>query len=647
MLVLLLQSVWLLAQTALDSADYDLWQLPNDTAKVNALNQRGIKLKNSEPKRSIKLGNAAVDIASKINDTKGEAEAHNIVGMAMFNSGDYNAALKEHQISRDLFVKINEKLGAATALFNMGNVFLKQGDMPGALNQFLEAAKICEAVNDKPKLAKAYNNIAVLHRKQGNLESAIEYNFKALGIRMQINDQQNISSSYNNIGSLFWEKKEFEKAIPYYEKAITYLLKNNDKKGLAVAYNNIGIMNRDMNRFEQALPWYEKAYKVREEIGDKSGMAISLVDIGTVMETRKRYDEAITYHTRGLKLAEEIGDKDIIKAAHIGLASAYSGSKKYQQAFEQMKLHDQIKDSLNNAGIRSELAEMQTKYETEKKENEIKLLNQEKQLKDVLVKEQELELERSKLIQIALGIAVLVILLAGLLVYNRYRTKQQLKLQELLLKQQELRNKAIIETEEKERIRIAKDLHDGVGQQLSALKMNMSAYESKQVDLPAKDSYDALVAMLDESIKELRTVSHNMMPNALLRSGLGSAVRDFINKIASTGLLKIDLNIVGLNERLESTTETVLYRVLQEIVSNIVKHAEASEISIQLIKHPKHLNIMVEDNGKGFDTNRLNEFSGIGLKNIISRIQFLNGQVEFDSAPGRGTTITIDIPINA
>jgi signal transduction histidine kinase len=151
--------------------------------------------------------------------------------------------------------------------------------------------------------------------------------------------------------------------------------------------------------------------------------------------------------------------------------------------------------------------------------------------------------------------------------------------------------------------------------------------------------------MVDDAVREVRSVSHNMMPNALIRFGLAKAVREFIDKIAATGALKVDLQIVGLNDRLESTTETVLYRVMQETVSNIIKHAAATTISIQLIKDDESLTMMIEDNGKGFDTKKISEFGGIGLKNIISRVEYLNGTVDFDSFPGRGTTVIVELDL--
>ena len=154
------------------------------------------------------------------------------------------------------------------------------------------------------------------------------------------------------------------------------------------------------------------------------------------------------------------------------------------------------------------------------------------------------------------------------------------------------------------------------------------------------------LSLMDDSVKEVRAVSHNMMPNTLIKLGLASAVREFITKLGNSPSLKVDLEIIGLDKRLDNQTETVLYRIIQEIVNNIIKHAKASQISMQLIKHDTELNIMIEDNGVGFDSTKINEFNGIGLKGIQTRVEFLNGNVHFDSMVGRGTTVIIDVPLS-
>jgi signal transduction histidine kinase len=233
------------------------------------------------------------------------------------------------------------------------------------------------------------------------------------------------------------------------------------------------------------------------------------------------------------------------------------------------------------------------------------------------------------------------------LFYRKKQVEQQAKLDAEIANQKEIRTKSILEAEEKERRRIAQDLHDGVGQLLSAAKLNLSNLESK-IKVETEDQKVAMqnaLTLVDDSVKEVRAVSHNMMPNTLIKLGLGSAVREFITKLGNAPTLKVDLEIVGLDTRLNDQVETVLYRVIQEIVNNIIKHAKASQISMQLIRHETELNVMIEDNGIGFDTNKLDTFDGIGLKGIQTRIEFLNGSVHFDSSIGRGTTVIIDVPL--
>jgi signal transduction histidine kinase len=181
---------------------------------------------------------------------------------------------------------------------------------------------------------------------------------------------------------------------------------------------------------------------------------------------------------------------------------------------------------------------------------------------------------------------------------------------------------------------------------MSAAKMNLSSIESRLDFNNEEDkiAFEKIVNLVDESCKEVRTVSHNMMPNALLKSGLSSAVKEFIDKIDSR-VLQVNLYSEGLNERLDSNVETVLYRVVQECVNNVIKHSGASELDISLIKDADGIAATIEDNGKGFVVADKEKADGIGLKNIRTRIEYLKGTVDFDSAPGRGTLVAIHVPL--
>ncbi|MDQ7949683.1 MAG: sensor histidine kinase, partial [Pedobacter sp.] len=224
--------------------------------------------------------------------------------------------------------------------------------------------------------------------------------------------------------------------------------------------------------------------------------------------------------------------------------------------------------------------------------------------------------------------------------------RQDARLQAEVIIQQDLSTKAILNAEENERKRISGELHDGLGQMFSAIKLNLSGLADEVMfkHLQSRELFEKTLNLVDESCKEVRVIAHQMAPNVLLKSGLATAVRDFINKIDSRKL-KINLETLGLQDRLDQNIETVLYRVIQETVNNVIKHAAANALDIQLTKDEESINVMIEDNGKGFDAMNLEKFEGIGLKNIRSRIAYLKGSVDFSSSPGAGTLVAIYIPL--
>ncbi|MFN3849268.1 MAG: sensor histidine kinase [Spirosomataceae bacterium] len=208
--------------------------------------------------------------------------------------------------------------------------------------------------------------------------------------------------------------------------------------------------------------------------------------------------------------------------------------------------------------------------------------------------------------------------------------------------QQQLRTEAVLEAEERERVRIARDLHDGVGQMIAAARMGLGRFSSK--NKLSEPEINQTLDLLEDSIKEIREVSHNMMPGSLMKFGLPTALKQFVNKINNAGILKVDLQIIGLKERLDERIETMLYRVIQEVMNNIIRHSEATNVNIELIQHEDELVLLVEDNGKGFDTSVV-ENQGIGLKNITTRVKYLNGNVNFDSRIGKGTSVIVEVPL--
>ncbi len=291
---------------------------------------------------------------------------------------------------------------------------------------------------------------------------------------------------------------------------------------------------------------------------------------------------------------------------------------------------------------------LQNKLDSTQKEERIRTLDNEKRIQLLVLNNQELALTRRNQTIIGISILAALLLLSGFLYYRQRVARQEQQSQVALAEQQEKATIAIIEAEEKERKRIASDLHDGVGQLMTAAWMNLQAFDESMKDeqSPTYPMFNKTLELVKESCNEVRQVSHNMMPNALLRKGLVNAVREFISQL-NTGKLSIHLATEELKNPLPSHIETILYRVIQESVNNVVKHAQASVLDISINQDNTGIDVLIEDNGKGFDPSITRPTDGIGLQNISSRIQYLKGTVEWDSAPGRGTLVAIHIPFNA
>ena len=355
-------------------------------------------------------------------------------------------------------------------------------------------------------------------------------------------------------------------------------------------------------------------------------------NLGLVFQEQKLYDSSIAVLQTALNIGKDaVNCLPEINQTYLALSSSYESLNKDDEALSMFKFYASTKDSLFTDDLSQKFAELETRYETLEKEKEIQ--------------RQQYVIEKKNywIAGIALSLALLSLLAVSY--YSRYKIKQEARMKQAVLEQQQLAASAVMKAEEKERQRIAKDLHDGVGQMMSAAKMNLSAFENELQfsNTEQKLSFERIIGLVDESCKEVRTVSHQMMPNMLLKSGLGKAVAEFLDKIDQK-VIKVNLHVEGLQERLNEDVEIVLYRVLQECVNNVIKHSGASQLDIALIKDKDGISATIEDNGKGFDPQQLGEESGIGLKNMKARIDYLNGSIDFDSSPGKGTLVAIHLP---
>ncbi len=509
-----------------------------------------------------------------------------------------------------------------------------------ALERFYAALKIAEQINDYSTQIRASNNIGWAMMELNQYEKAIASfrNCVKLFNEQKVVNLKSTGVIFNNMASCFGALNKIDSAKKYAQLGIQYSAANEDFAGQANGYFILGTAFEKEGDLAGAMDNFQLAQPLREKTGDPYYIVSDLAEIASLYSRMGMPDKGIEAANKAIKLAKDNNIEAKLPMIYSALAANYEKQGSFKEAAEIYKKLNDLKDSIYTDANPKALAEMQARYETEKKEQQI------------LLQRSQLDLQQSELVRKNITLIAIAVLvgLAALLIwsgYRRYRLKQKALIQAEILRHQELATKAVLEAEERERQRIAKDLHDGVGQIMSAAKMNLSSFEHELQfgSAEQQQKFQRIISLVDESCKEVRSVSHNMMPNALLKSGLAAAIREFTGKIDDK-ILRVNLYAEGLDQRLDTNLETVLYRVVQECVNNVIKHSGANHLDISLIRDADGISATIEDNGRGFDASDPHKKEGLGLKNIRTRVEYLKGTVEFNSHPGKGTLVAIHVP---
>jgi two-component system, NarL family, sensor kinase len=541
------------------------------------------------------------------------------------------AAYKQATANKD------KKLAGQSAVLLGANTYMS-GNYDEALKWYFEAEKIYTGITDIAGLADLYTEMVIIYLKLKKFPQAHEVGNKAVSNATAVRDTAKLANAYNNSGLVFLDEGKFDSAVMPFRYAYNLYKSANIKIGMAYSLDYLASALVEKGAFDDALPYMNESKELRIGLGDKTGTAVAISSIGELYMRRKMPREAIPYFKQAIELAHNIKYPDLEVFCYHMLADCYGQMGNYKDAYARLQTFIDSNDKMIARQRIKESEEREVKYQTNKKEERNRLLTEQN-------KTQEIRLNRNKIAMYAL--VAIMLLIAGVfyLLYTRTKLRQQAKLKEAIMEEQKLRARDVLVAEENERKRIAADLHDGVGQVMSAAKMNLSAIQS-QLTFASDEQrlfFESAIKMVDDGCKEVRVISHNMMPNALLKAGLAAAIREFVNMIPDR-VLKVQLHTEGLNERLDTGVETVLYRVVQECVQNVIKHAGATTLDISLIRDNDGIDIMVEDNGKGFDTSKIGLNDGLGTRNMIKRISYLKGTVEWSSTPGNGTLVSIHIP---
>lgn len=505
----------------------------------------------------------------------------------------------------------------------------------------------------------------------GHYDTASALYYKSLSLLEPAGSSRLLGENYNLLGRLYRKTGQYQRAYAVYNKAMKNFELINDTSGLQTIFNESGVVYEYEKKYAEAIRRYTKAYHLARQIKDSLGMSYSLNFVAGAFIAQGRFAQSVAYNLQALRIRRRLNDKAALALIHADLAYSYysngqSGlaalhfdssnllarSMKYPdllmanvrqqatlaheagrdaEAFQLMNEYAGLKDSIYHEQQTTALEEMATRYETAERTQTIK------------AQQKEIDWHRYLLSGIALAV-----FLSGWALYQTWQKQKitrTLGLQQAIAAERRYAAEAILSAEDAERRRIAAELHDGVGQLISVAHMHLSQLCEPGKDMPA-NAYEKLSLvsrLVNEGCEQIRAVSHQMMPSPLMSNQLGLAIEQL--KTHLKDIMEVHIHgTAELPDTLSNASQSSIYRIIQESLSNARRHGKATIADVHIALEENELSITIEDNGAGFDTEAA-QSDGVGLKNMRSRVQFMDGDIEWSSAPGQGTVVMISIPV--
>jgi signal transduction histidine kinase len=579
--------------------------------------------------KNILYAEEAIQFAEKNNNNPWAARFYRAICISYYRKDQFDLALQAGEKAVKYAVKAGNKKEENAAYLEIANTYMTAGNREMALKSYIDILPALESAQQYDLQAYALINVANLH--YNNDERAFNYLKKARTIAEKHNIIGAMNSIYSSIGGIYNERGQQDSAIISILKSYEISKEINDKGDIIISTQMLAGLYGDMNDLENAGKFANECLDNAIIYGDQQKLRVAWVVMAKANMDMKRYKEADTYAYK----AWMADSTDLQQAGNASILLCQSNIflGNHEKADYFLRQYKLIRDRLSDKSLHNSLADMEIKYETEKKEIRILSLEKEKQLYTWL--------------SIAGGLAILMSL--GVLFYRKrldiqkQKTMEQereiarQKVERLEQEKQLVATQAILDGETAERSRLARDLHDGLGGMLSVVKLNLEKeLDPVAISEQTPDQYGKAMKMLDESIVELRRIAHHMMPESLMHSGLKVSLEDFCRSIPNA-----HFQFIGEDSRLDPRLEVVLYRCAYELINNAVKYANASNINVQLLIEKKIIALTVDDDGIGFDPDKV--ITGTGLENIRARVLTYHGKMTVRSASGEGTEIILEI----
>lgn len=553
-----------------------------------------------------------------------------------FEDLDFNTRIKELQKVDPNQLSIDDK---AFINYLYAETYYANSNGAIALSYFMKA-------NDIYKVQKKYDKVIDINLKIVEIKRLTDYKYvdykylldEAIEFATKTNNKGILSKTYKEIGNNLFDSEPL-KAKDYYQKALLENKKVNDLEFEADVFGNIGLLySEKLNNYKLARKHNALAFVYYHKHQLNFKIACNYINQASVFLKEKKYNSASVMYQK----ADAIKIKDNNTATRVLLyglmADLYKETKDYKKALEfteKQKVFQSIND--DNLQVKA-IRDIDIKYKTKEHKTQIAGLQSTMNIGFIVI------------------LVLLMILILFVLGYKNMSKKKKIADQEKLIETQKLENvlkeqelheiDILLEGQEKERVKLANELHDNLGSLLATVKLNFNNLK-QQNNIPEDKNqlFEKTDLLIDEAYQKVRTIAHSKNAGVIANEGLLPSIQNIANKMSIPNKLIVEVIPFGLDERLENNLEINIFRMVQELLTNCIKHAEASKIVINLTQHDDSINIILEDNGRGFDVKKVDKKEGMGLANIEKKIEHMGGVFTIDSFEKRGTSIIIDIPI--
>ncbi|GAB4157706.1 MAG: sensor histidine kinase [Winogradskyella sp.] len=613
----------------------------NDSVKIRMYNKIAFGYIFNNTGKALEVIEEGKASAKEANFKFGLTELVNTHGIYMDVTGKSDSAAyyfeKALTMSRDFGYKNIESM----CINNLGMFNWNRGNYNEALDYFFQSLKMDESMQSEKSTSYSLNNIGLIYQEMNLNEKALEYHKKALKVREKYNLENEQIASHNNIGINLKDLGRLDEAILSYKKGLVLAKKLDNRIEYYKILDNLANSYYEKGDKDLALNTYLKALKKKENYnGDERGMLSTYNNIATLYNEKNLPKIAKHYINKGFDLVKKYPEIELVSAdLYLTMAESNYMLRNYDQARKQKQTYIKLKDSIFSEKNAQKIADLEVKYETEKKEKEILIQRAELAEQDLVIQKRNYQLY-------GLVILTLILTLIGFLFYNQQKLKNQ-----QLQKENELKDALIkIETQNKlqeQRLRISRDLHDNIGAQLTFI---ISSIDNLKYGFDIKDEkltqkLETISDFTSGTIYELRDTIWAMNKNEITFEDLQTRISNYIDKAhLYDSNIKFSFNVDGsvdIRKTFTSVEGMNIHRVIQEAIHNSLKYAEASQIKVEVSKVVSNLVFKISDNGKGFNLSSVKR--GNGLTNMEKRIANIGGEIQINSKENQGTEIIITV----